>query len=109
MDEVVDTAMPETVSVPPSSATWQETWTNIGAPALFGMLVGALWQVQVQPHLPYPIPNPIHAALLLFLFLSPLFHRGSPRMTVRGGRNTSEVWRFSLCFSEAFGPRALAH
>ena len=63
------------VSNPPSSATWAETWTNVAFPALFGMVVGSIWQYAVQPLLPYDVPNPVQAALLVMLFLSPLFHR----------------------------------
>ncbi len=59
----------------PSSATWKETWVNVGFPTFFGVAVGATWQVAVQPHLPYDVPNPVQAALLLLLLLSPLFHR----------------------------------
>ena len=75
MDEASEAEVALVTPAPPASATWAETWTNVGAPALFGLVVGAVWQVQVQPHLTYPLPNPIHAALLLFLLMSPLFHR----------------------------------
>ena len=75
MDEASEAEVALVTPAPPASATWAETWTNVGAPALFGLVVGAVWQVQVQPHLAYPLPNPIHAALLLFLLMSPLFHR----------------------------------
>ena len=58
----------------PTSATWSETWTNVGFPAVFGAVVGGAWQWGVQPHLTYDLPNPVQAALLLMLLLSPLLH-----------------------------------
>ena len=59
----------------PSSATWKETWDNVVFPAFFGAGVGAVWQVAVQHRLTYEVPNPVQAALLLMLLLSPVFHR----------------------------------
>jgi hypothetical protein len=59
----------------PSSATWKETWVNVGFPTFFGVAVGAGWQVAVQPRLTYDVPNPVQAALLALLLLSPFFHR----------------------------------
>ena len=59
----------------PRSATWMETWTNVGAPTLFGLVVGALWQWKVQSTLAYGIPNPVQASLLMMLLCAPLFHR----------------------------------
>jgi hypothetical protein len=59
----------------PSSATWKETWVNVGFPTFFGVAVGAGWQIAVQPRLTYDVPNPVQAALLALLLLSPFFHR----------------------------------
>lgn len=59
----------------PTTATWAETWTNVGFPTLFGVVTGGAWQVMVQPRLAYGMPNPVQGALLLMLLLSPLLHR----------------------------------
>jgi hypothetical protein len=59
----------------PASATWAETWTNVGFPATFGAVVGSAWQWGVQPYLTYELPNPVQGALLLMLLFSPLLHR----------------------------------
>jgi uncharacterized membrane protein YfcA len=59
----------------PSSATWKETWVNVGFPTFFGVAVGAGWQIAVQPRLTNEVPNPVQAALLALLLLSPFFHR----------------------------------
>ena len=58
----------------PSSATWAETWRNVAAPTLLGLLVGGVWQWQIQPSLSYGVPNPVQASLLLMLLCSPLMH-----------------------------------
>lgn len=70
----------------PSSATWAQTWRHVGFPVLFGLTVGIAWQELAMPHLPYSIPNPVHAALLLYLVLSPLMHRWL-------AESTSERWK----------------
>ena len=57
------------------NADWGETWTNIGAPTLFGVIVGSLWQWQIVPRLSSVWPNPVQGSLLVMLLLSPLFHR----------------------------------
>lgn len=57
------------------SADWGDTWINIGAPTLFGVVVGSFWQWQIAPQLSSLWPNPIQAALLSFVLLSPLFHQ----------------------------------
>jgi hypothetical protein len=59
----------------PTTATWEETWTNVGFPTLFGVVTGGAWQVMVQPRLTYGMPNPVQGALLLMLVLTPLLHR----------------------------------
>lgn len=59
----------------PTTATWAETWTNVGFPTLFGVVTGGVWQVMVQPRLTYGMPNPVQGALLLMLLLTPLLHR----------------------------------
>lgn len=59
----------------PTTATWEETWTNVGFPTLFGVVTGGAWQVMVQPRLTYGMPNPVQGALLLMLLLTPLLHR----------------------------------
>jgi len=59
----------------PSSATWAETWVNVVAPALMGVVLGALWQVFIQPRLSLNLPNPIQASLMVLLLVSPLMHR----------------------------------
>jgi len=59
----------------PSSATWKETWVNVGFPTFFGVAVGAGWQIAVQPRLTNEVPNPVQAALLALLLLTPFFHR----------------------------------
>jgi len=68
------------VSAPaePSSATWDQTWRNVGFPALFGTVVGVVWQeaaMPALPALPYGFPNPVQASLLAYLLLTPLVHR----------------------------------
>lgn len=67
----IDVAPP----VLPTTATWGETWTHVGFPTVFGVLVGGVWQVAVQPGLTYGMPNPVQASLLLMLLLAPLLHR----------------------------------
>tara|TARA_B110001452_G_scaffold12790_1_gene10547 strand:+ start:54028 stop:54555 length:528 start_codon:yes stop_codon:yes gene_type:complete len=59
----------------PTSADWNETWTNVGIPTFFGAIVGAIWQLQIQARLGTVWPNPVQAALLAMLLFSPLFHR----------------------------------
>ena len=44
------------------------------APTLLGLLVGGVWQWQIQPSLSYGVPNPVQASLLLMLLCSPLMH-----------------------------------
>ena len=68
------------VSAPaePTSATWDQTWRNVGFPALFGTVVGGVWQeaaMPALPALPYGFPNPVQASLLAYLLLTPLVHR----------------------------------
>ena len=68
------------VSAPsePTSATWDQTWRNVGFPALFGTVVGVVWQEAAMPAipaLPYGFPNPVQASLLAYLLLTPLVHR----------------------------------
>lgn len=73
--ESSDTVVALDVAQPLASASWRDTWTHVGFPAFFGVTIGALWQWQVQPHLPWGFPNPVQGTLLLAILLSPLLHR----------------------------------
>ena len=35
---------------------------NVAAPTLLGLLVGGVWQWQIQPSLSYGVPNPVQAS-----------------------------------------------
>jgi hypothetical protein len=75
MEEEASVAIDVRPPALPSTATWEETWTNVGFPTLFGVVTGGAWQVMVQPRLTYGMPNPVQGALLLMLLLTPLLHR----------------------------------
>jgi hypothetical protein len=75
MEEEASVAIDVRPPALPTTATWEETWTNVGFPTLFGVVTGGAWQVMVQPRLTYGMPNPVQGALLLMLVLTPLLHR----------------------------------
>ena len=76
MSEASDSGLvvEEVVAPIAPSATWKETWINVIAPALFGLIVASIWQWKVKSMLPWGLPNPIQGALLMMLLFSPLFH-----------------------------------
>lgn len=76
MDEhAVEATSIEVEPQPPRSATWRETFDNVVAPTLFGVVVGAAWEALAMPLNPYPMPNPPQGGLLLMMLFSPLLHR----------------------------------